>query len=93
MRIEVILISFSFLEKLIKNLQVFNAIFSRPERVCPLFFIPYGFENLFGRFGIIPEIGGRSEFFLFGYGKELVFNVKETSSEHPALTEALSNDH
>jgi hypothetical protein len=57
-----------------------------------LFFIPDGFEELFGGFGIVPEIGGGSKFFFVGYGKKLVFDVKETSSGHPALTGALLSD-
>jgi hypothetical protein len=85
---QLLLVPFSFLEKIEKNLQVFKAVAGSFIGIGPQLFITDRFQDLFGGFGIVPEVGGVGEFFFLSDQDELVFDVKETSSKRPALTEA-----
>jgi hypothetical protein len=63
MLIKILLISFPLLEEFIEDFQIFKPVLDSFIRFCPYFLVPDGFQRLFSCFGVIPEIGSRSEFF------------------------------
>jgi hypothetical protein len=89
MHVKILLVPFSFLEKFIQDLQIIKTVPGCPVGFGPQFFITDVFQCLFGCFRVIPEIGGGGQFFFFLNGKDLIFDVKGTSSGLQALTEAL----
>jgi len=65
MPVQVLFISFSLYEEFIEDQQVVETVPGGFIGFRPDFLVADGFQRLFGSFGIIPEIIGRSEFFFF----------------------------
>ena len=65
MLVQVLFISFALQEEFIEDQQVVETVPGGFIGFRPDFLVADGFQRLLGSFGIIPEISGRSEFFLF----------------------------
>jgi hypothetical protein len=65
MLIKVLFISFTLYKEIINDLQIVETALGSFIRFSPDFFVANGFQRQFACFGIIPEIGGRSELFFF----------------------------